>query len=567
MSIPVLANSTTVRRIWNLNLDKNMMAGFTKKPKEDKVRIKAIGVNWVDEPQSMSFQVLNLLPHTISSRESKVLPLGQCHRDFVPVPGLTVVVAPHKFVQINFCSLKFRCTKLPTSDFNDFPAPFRSTVSVILGRVATTGKTLFAWGGGRIGTVLLNSDFGSWKATVGKFQKTAHVGKTKANTAQNSNTFLGFPKFARFWIPTTTSHFVFEPVDCAPGLKTALEDGMAELKTKWTSCPTTLTWDFVAHGDGDKQNLGVASTQKDLVERKDNNKWPFADQRRAIAMNEKTVTLDDPTATLFADPYDPQYSTITKGKIDNASGKRTLISEQTTVMHAAPGVIYQTLNNFNALPTPLPNGLWPAETRRGSEETVIEGEGRYEARLICRWAAEGDTNWQQMKSIAVGCGSLPYMRGHNEMRSTAFPRLRESPARQIRWTPYGAGNEEREALPVQSSGGLEGSNDYRTSQVRGNLVLGTSQLNTYMILLENAIADYVTRTNKTERLVTSVRHDYVDQFGIPQVWNGPKYTWFPSALQTLNHSHGGSRIVWKPEQVITSWLGFKAVITHDPRWT
>jgi hypothetical protein len=72
------------------------------------------------------------------------------------------------------------------------------------------------------------------------------------------------------------------------------------------------------------------------------------------------------------------------------------------------------------------------------------------------------------------------------------------------------------------------SKDYETSQ---NLVLGTSELNTCIILyalvyhwekhtnsshrLENAIADYVTRTEKTGRLVTSVRYDYVNQHGIP----------------------------------------------------
>jgi hypothetical protein len=56
-------------------------------------------------------------------------------------------------------------------------------------------------------------------------------------------------------------------------------------------------------------------------------------------MDVNTLDADDPTATLFADPYYTQYSTITKDKMDNASGKRTFVRDQTKVMHAAPGLV------------------------------------------------------------------------------------------------------------------------------------------------------------------------------------------------------------------------------------
>ncbi|KAJ6475558.1 hypothetical protein C8R45DRAFT_1159701 [Mycena sanguinolenta] len=280
---------------------------------------------------------------------------------------------------------------------------------------------------------------------------------TKALEAAKSNSLVGFPKFARFWIPKSPAHYVFEPVDDI--YYQALHDSLVVLNNKWK--PNTVSWEAVKAGNGNRENNRIQWAAHCLgfykiwvlhehytallEECGENGRWNFPDDAVAKTMDVQTRYprhIATPP-TLFTD--DTQSSTsITKDKMDNASGKRTTVNSQSSVMaDAKPGKMYEILHKSDA--DRLQNGLWPAE-------------------------------WLHRSAYSFG------------------------------------------AL----DGGV-------SSQTRRNLVLGTSEANTRMILFENAIADYVARTETIGKLVTRVKY--------PQNWNLPKYTWLAPTLEyefTLN---------------------------------
>ncbi|KAJ7737306.1 hypothetical protein B0H16DRAFT_1762570 [Mycena metata] len=265
----------------------------------------------------------------------------------------------------------------------------------------------------------------------------------KASAAQNSNSFLGFPKFARFWSPTTPAHFVFEPANADARLEKALVAAVKDLEDKWKSCPKC---DVVAHGKGkDDRVLWVThyfgfswASDKDykalVKERHDHSTWTPPDKERARLMDKNTWGKNT-KPTVFQANELRQYSSISKEKMEKAVGKRGFVDDQVTVMYVQA--------------KRLKNGLWPAE-------------------------------WLHRSGFSFG--------------------------------------------------GLGETGDYKTSEVRKNLVLGTSESNTYMILLENTISDYVTRTNKTGTLFTTIQYNYAKGSNSP-VWSEDKYTWLAPTLE------------------------------------
>ncbi|KAJ7259087.1 hypothetical protein B0H12DRAFT_1108906 [Mycena haematopus] len=289
-----------------------------------------------------------------------------------------------------------------------------------------------------------------------------NIWKAKASTAQNSNSLLGFPKFARFWTPETRARFIFEPANTDLGLKKALDAAITDLEDKWVSCPKC---DVIAHGKKDNDlvlwathyfgfyNIWVshADHQALIKERDDGSPWPAPDEKQALLMDEKTWG-DHLTSTVFQAHELQQSSCITKARMEKAMGKRNFVDSQADVMGVKSSVMYETLCHQTA--DRLTNGLWPAE-------------------------------W---------------------LHRSAF-----------------------------SFNGLGLIDEYKSSQVRKNLVLGTSESNTYMILLESAISEYVTRTNKSGTLITTINYKYGQGPDSP-VWNGnlngngDRYTWLAPTL-------------------------------------
>ncbi|KAJ7881520.1 hypothetical protein B0H14DRAFT_2565752 [Mycena olivaceomarginata] len=234
----------------------------------------------------------------------------------------------------------------------------------------------------------------------------------KALAAGNSNTLLGFPKFARFWTPQlkTQSHFVFEPVD----------DTVEEPLRRGLEKHPTISWEVVSpESDQGAQGRVLWATHY-------------------LGFYKIWVSLDDYNALVAAQGDDTKgtkwtFPSDTVAEIMNAATStpqdRSLVDDQGTVMGVAPGKMCNLLNK------------------------------------------------SAPDQLKMGCGRLNF-----------------------------------EAL----EGGV-------STQTRRNLVLGTSEANTYMILLENAIADYVARTNTEGKLVTRVKY--------AQDWNLPKYTWLAPTLE------------------------------------
>ncbi|KAJ6474786.1 hypothetical protein C8R45DRAFT_1102938 [Mycena sanguinolenta] len=283
--------------------------------------------------------------------------------------------------------------------------------------------------------------------------------KVRAGTAENSNSLLGFPKFARFWNPKTAAHFFFEPANTDLRLKPALDAAIEELKTKWKSCPTC---DVVEHDKGKEHGRVLWAThhfefyniwvspehhQALSIERQDLSRWTPPSEPRALLMDQKTRVKTDTKPTFLNAKELQQSSAISKDKMEKAIGMRKRVVDQGTVMLVGPSEMCETL--FGQPAKQLSNGLWPAE-------------------------------W---------------------LHRSAF-----------------------------SFGGLGTDDGYESSQTRANLVLGISESNTYMVLLENTISDYVTRTNKSGTLTTTIKYNYTkDPDSTP--WKGKGYTWLAPTLE------------------------------------
>ncbi|KAF7375358.1 ABC transporter G family member 18 [Mycena sanguinolenta] len=293
-----------------------------------------------------------------------------------------------------------------------------------------------------------------------------HRWTRRAINASNANTIIGSPKFARFWLPEKnaqiTSHFFFEPLHEA--FVSALKVGLGSLKENWESRPLNLDWSFVELGAGGTAADGQARVHWATHYLEFYKIWVSKAHYDALAEVHKATVGADKVAWPF--PDGTKLNNMIKGT------------------KAPRDVFNDSLNSHDTESS--------TNITRGKMETMSGTRAHFD-------------NQGEVMGVPA-----------NEMYQMLLGS--NAPLKPLSNGLWPAEWLHRSAFRF---GGLEG--DVSSPQSRRNLVLGTSESNTYMLLLENTIADCVARSDKPGQLITCVKY--------PQDWNLSKYTWLAPTLE------------------------------------